>query len=115
MKVSELAIFKSMAANNPERLIDELGRKYLWWQPVDGGRFPEERVLAQIMDVATYDDILQLEAALGRERLVDVMLQAEPGWLSDRSWEFWRGRLSFATGVMLPEKGPRRLFGGTPA
>jgi len=40
--------------------------------------------------------------------LVEVMLRAEPGWLSDRSWEFWRGRLSLAAGGAIPEEAPRR-------
>lgn len=62
------------------------------------------------MNFGTYEDIRELEAVLGRARLVDVMLNAEPGWFSDRSWEFWRGRLSFATGTALPERAPRRVF-----
>ncbi len=63
------------------------------------------------MNLGTYDDIRQLEAALGQAYLVDVMLHAEPGWFSDRSWEFWRGRLSYAIGVAaVPEKAPRRAF-----
>ncbi|HEX9212719.1 MAG TPA: hypothetical protein VF901_19620 [Bradyrhizobium sp.] len=99
-----------MTASLSECLIDELGRKYLWWRPIDGQPFSEDRVIAQIMNLATYDDILQLEATIGRARLVKVMLYAEPGWFSDRSWEFWRGRLSFAVGVTIPEKAPRRAF-----
>jgi len=42
--------------------------------------------------------------------LVEVMLRAEPGWINDRSWEFWRGRLSFATGAAIPHQAPRRVF-----
>jgi hypothetical protein len=95
-----------------QSLIDELGRKYLWWRPVDGEPFPQDRVIAQIMNLGTYDDILRLEAVLGRAYLVEVMLHAAPGWFSDRSWEFWRGRLSFATGAAVPEKAPRRTFDG---
>lgn len=91
-------------------LIDKLGRRYLWWQPVNGLPFTEDRVVAQIMNLGTYDDILQLEAALGQMYLLDIMLRAEPGWFNDRSWEFWRGRLSFATGSALPENAPRRAF-----
>ncbi|QOZ80243.1 hypothetical protein XH83_04235 [Bradyrhizobium sp. CCBAU 53351] len=72
--------------------------------------FSEDRVVAQIMNFGTYDDILQLEAALGTARLSDIMLHAEPGWFNDRSWEFWRGRLSLATGTELPDKAPRRAF-----
>ena len=60
------------------------------------------------MNLGTFDDIRRLERTLGPHRLADIMLQAEPGWLSDRSWEFWRGRLSLALGKALPEEPPRR-------
>src|SRR4051794_6594279 len=99
-----------MTSDTAQSLIRELGRKYLWWRPVDGEPFAERRIVSQIMNLGTYDDILQLEAALGSAHLVDVMLHAEPGWFSGRSWEFWRGRLSFATGAALPEHAPRRAF-----
>ena len=90
--------------------IAEFGRKYLWWEPVGGQPHSEDRIIAQTMNLATYDDILLLEHMVGKSRLVEIMLHAEPGWISDRSWEFWRGRLSFATGAAIPDKAPRRLF-----
>jgi hypothetical protein len=74
-------------------------RKYLWWQPVSGQPFSEDRIIAQTMNLGTYDDTLLLEQTVGGARLVEIMLHAEPGWFSNRSWEFWRGRLSFATGA----------------
>jgi hypothetical protein len=96
--------------NAAQSLIDELGRKYLWWRPIDGQLFSQDRVVAQAMNLGTYEDIIRLEVVLGQVRLAEVMLHAEPGWFSDRSWEFWRGRLSYATGAVLPEKAPRRAF-----
>ena len=90
--------------------IAELGRKYLWWGPVGEQPHSEHRVIAQTMNLATYDDILVLERMVGKSRLVEIMLRAEPGWISDRSWEFWRGRLAFATGAAIPDKAPRRSF-----
>ena len=56
----------------------------------------EKRIIAQTMNIGRHDDILLLERTVGGARLVDVMLSAAPGWIGDRSWEFWRGRLSFA-------------------
>jgi hypothetical protein len=91
-------------------VIAEFGRKYLWWEPVDGQPHSEERIIAQTMNLGTYDDILLLEQTVGRPRLVEIMLRAEPGWISDRSWEFWRGRLSLATGTAIPNVTPRRAF-----
>jgi hypothetical protein len=90
--------------------IAEFGRKYLWWEPVGDRPHSEARIIAQTMNLGTYDDILLLERAVGTARLVEIMLDAEPGWINDRSWEFWRGRLSFATGAAIPDKAPRRAF-----
>lgn len=91
-------------------MIAEFGRKYLWWEPVDGQPHSEQRIIAQTMNLGTYDDILLLEQTVGHSRLVQIMLHAEPGWISDRSWEFWRGRLGLATGMAIPDKAPRRDF-----
>src|SRR6267142_4324787 len=99
-----------MTSNNVlTDVIAELGRKYLWWEPV-GGAFSKDRIIAQTMNLGTYDDILLLEQTVGKSRLVEIMLRAEPGWINDRSWEFWRGRLSFATGAAIPHQAPRRVF-----
>lgn len=62
------------------------------------------------MNFAPFEIVLRLEKELGSDRLAEVMLGAEPGWLSDRSWEFWRGRLVLATGRTIPEESPRRSF-----
>ena len=100
-----------MAANDLSReTIAGFGRKYLWWQPVDGQPHSEDRTIAQTMNLGTYDDILLLERTVGYGRLVEIMLHAEPGWINERSWEFWRGRLSFATGAVIPCEAPRRAF-----
>lgn len=90
------------------RFIAEIGRKYLWWEPVGGDPHSDDRVLAQVMNLGTYDDILLVERTIGPARLAELMNRAEPGWFSDRSWEFWRGRLSFSTGAIIPDEPPRR-------
>jgi hypothetical protein len=90
--------------------IAQFARKYLWWEPVDGRPHAEERIIAQTMNLGTYDDILLLEQTVGQKRLAEIMLHAEPGWISERSWEFWRGRLAFATGAVIPQEAPRRVF-----
>jgi hypothetical protein len=100
-----------MIANDVfEKAIAEFGRKYLWWKPVGATSHSDDRIIAQTMNLGTYDDILLLEQTVGCARLVGIMLHAEPGWFSDRSWEFWRGRLSVATGATIPNEAPRRAF-----
>jgi hypothetical protein len=60
------------------------------------------------MNLGTYDEILL--QTVGQKRLVEIMLHTEPGWISERSWEFWPGRLAFATGAAIPQEAPRRVF-----
>jgi hypothetical protein len=91
-------------------LLAELGRKYIWWAPVGSEPHARERVIAQVMDLGTYEDIQRLEAALGFEQLADIMLHAAPGWFSPRSWGFWRGRLARETNKAIPSQPPRRSF-----
>ena len=47
---------------------------------------------------------------LGYGWLAETMLRAEPGWIDERSWEFWRGRLMRATGRSIPDAAPVRSF-----
>jgi hypothetical protein len=65
------------------------------------------------MNFASFHDVRRLEKTLGRlektlggYRLAEAMLRAEPGWISERSWEFWRGRLTLATGRTIPDAPP---------
>jgi hypothetical protein len=92
------------------RLIAELERKYLWWAPVGAEPHSELRIIAQAMNFGTFHDIRRLEKTFGFHRLAEVMRHAEPGWFGDRSWEFWRGRLSRALEQAMPEEAPRRSF-----
>jgi hypothetical protein len=89
-------------------LLSDLESKYFWWEPIGTEPRSSERVVAQAMNMASFEDVRRLETELGHDALLETMLAAQPGWLNERSWEFWRGRLAFATGRALPEEAPRR-------
>jgi hypothetical protein len=103
-------VSRGVAADLPAELATALEKKFFWWEEVTGRPRSHARILAQAMNFAQLDDILDLERRLGPDRLVDAMLEAQPGWIGDRSWELWRGRLSLATGRAIPETPPRRSF-----
>ena len=98
----------------PKDLASELERRFFWWEPAGSQPRSGARILAQAMSLALFEDVRHLETTLGPERLADAMLAAEPGWISERSWEFWRGRLTLATGRAIPETPPRRSFDAAP-
>jgi hypothetical protein len=94
----------------PAALASELESKFFWWEPVGPQPRSPARILAQAMNLAPFDEVRRLEKTLGPEFLAEAMLAAEPGWISERSWEFWRGRLTLATGRAIPDTPPRRTF-----
>jgi hypothetical protein len=97
-----------LRSNIATSLVAELEKKYVWWAPVGSASHSVGRVITQAMNLGTFEDIRRLEKTLGAACLAEVMLEAAPGWFSERSWEFWRGRLSLALGKALPEEPPRR-------
>ena len=105
-----IAMETSPAHDLPKEFLSELERKFFWWQPVGSQPRSDARILAQAMNMAGFDEIRRLERMLGHDRLVEIMLQAAPGWIDERSWEFWRGRLMRATSRKIPEASPVRLF-----
>ncbi len=94
----------------PARLAAELESRFFWWEPVGLQPRSHARILAQAMNLASFDEVRRLEKTLGPYQLAEAMLKAEPGWISERSWEFWRGRLALATGRAMPDAPPRRSF-----
>jgi len=93
-----------------KEFLSELERKFFWWEPVGSQSRSDVRILAQAMSMAGFEEVRRLEQTLGYDRLAETMLQAEPGWIDERSWEFWRGRLMRATGRRIPDAAPVRSF-----
>lgn len=89
-------------------LLAEFKERYIWWR--DGAEPSQDRIVAQVMNLGTYEDIRRLEAELGVEELGAVMLRAQPGWIGPRSWNFWRGRLQAQRAMPIPQTPPRRSF-----
>ena len=94
----------------PQDFLSELERKFFWWEPVGSQPRSEARIVAQAMNLGGFDEIRRLEQALGHDYLVVTMLEAEPGWIDERSWELWRGRLTHATGRGIRDEAPVRSF-----
>jgi hypothetical protein len=89
-------------------LLSDFASRYIWWR--DENPPSEDRIIAQVMSIGTWDDIRRLESAYSRDELRGMMLRAQPGWISEPSWELWRGRLRAAGAGAIPQEPPRRSF-----
>ncbi len=91
-----------------ERLLRSLARRYIWWLAPGEALARPNFVATQVMEMGDYEDVLKLEATLGREALVRALREAEAGRLSERSWIYWHHRLGVA-GRRIPPLPWRRL------
>ncbi len=56
-----------------------------------------ERVIAQAMNIGSYDDLQVLSAEVGDAYLRDVLSHAEIGEFNERSWSYWHYRLGLTS------------------
>jgi hypothetical protein len=83
--------------------------RYIWWKsPADAVRYPAQ-VIAQVMNIGDYDDVLALTNLVGEAGLRDVLAHAEIGQYNARSWAYWHYRLGLTMPDQLPPPMPLRF------
>jgi len=70
--------------------------RYVWWRTTkEALRFPKT-IVAQVMELGDYNDVVDLLRLMGEDFLRNVLQQAEAGQFSPRSWAYWHYRLGLA-------------------
>lgn len=95
-----------MAQIDPDDL-KRLAAKYVWWKTPDDAVRQPERVVAQVMDIGDYGDVQKLANQAGDDYLRQVLVRAETGQFSERSWIYWHYRLGLSRPGNVPPI-PRR-------
>lgn len=101
--------YVSRVNDSQRNLVARLSEKYIWWVPARPVLDFPARVISQVMELGTFEDIRRLEQAFGEARLAEVLRNAEPGWFSARSWRFWHYRLGLAREGQAPPP-PERVL-----
>ncbi len=91
-------------------LLRPLAAQLIWWQPAEDSLRNPDRVIAQVLDLGTFEAGQRLRQVLGDRRLAQVLRRAEAGWFSPRSWNYWQQKLGLARSGAVPSL-PRRHFG----
>jgi hypothetical protein len=92
-----------------QALLQPLAARLIWWQSPEQSLRHPDRVIAQVMELGAFDDVLRLRQVLGDHRLAAVLQRAQPGWFSPRSWTYWQLKLALAPFGMVPPL-PQRRF-----
>ena len=105
----ELAPTRARKGTGPSAiLLKRMAQRYIWWQSPAASVGDPHRVIAQVMDIGTIEDIQALAGAVGRNTLTGVLKQARPGWFRPRSWAFWHTTLGRTTAGRIPPIPTRR-------
>jgi hypothetical protein len=94
---SENAFFKILAA------------KYLWWMMPDEAIKHPERIVVQVMNLGDFTDVTALLNTVGEDQARELLIHAEAGQFSPRSWHYWHYRLGLAKQGCVPPMPPRRV------
>ena len=84
-------------------------KKYMWWQKPEEVVGNQERLVAQIMSLGTFDEVRFVEKQLGEQYLRRVVKNASPGNFDRRSWVYWNYRLNLASPGRVPPPPERRF------
>jgi hypothetical protein len=90
-------------------ILKPFAKKYIWWKTADEAITMPERVIAQVMNIGDYADVLALAGQVGDETLREVLTHAEAGLFSERSWTYWHYRLGLDSKGHVPPI-PTRKF-----
>lgn len=99
------------AANGTEqgrKFLRRMARRYIWWQPPGESVRDPRRVVAQVMDLGTLEDIRMLAGTVGKRELIEVLGHARPGWFHPKSWAFWHTALWGSAPGDIPPMPTRR-------
>ena len=96
-----------MSTDNSD-LLKRLAAKYIWWKSPEEACEAPNRIIAQVMDIGDYNDAQTLIAHIGEDHLRRVLVEAEAGLFSPKSWAYWHYRLGVSKAGEVPNL-PRRL------
>ncbi len=86
-----------------------MAERYIWWMSAEEAlRYPV-KIVAQVMNLGVFRDVVSLKEELGDDVLRDVLRHAEAGQFDEHSWHYWHYRLGIAELGEIPAL-PERVF-----
>jgi len=89
--------------------LTRLARRYIWWLPPAEAVLDPRRIMAQVMDIGTFEDCMALRSLANNDDLRMVLREARPGEFSERAWHYWHQMLSESDLADVPDL-PVRKF-----
>lgn len=83
--------------------------KYIWWkEPAEAIRYPK-KIVSQVMNIGTIEDLALLQKQIPNSYLVEALTTAEIGQFTEKSWSFWHYMLGLSDVNKVPAPPARRF------
>jgi hypothetical protein len=94
---------------NQLSFLKERASRYVWWKkPSEAIQHPH-LVLAQMMNLCTWDDFRDLQKVFSKDELIDLLSNAEIGLFRPQSWNHWWIKLTKCRYDDIPPMPKRNL------
>lgn len=90
------------AADEARRLA--LARRMIWWKTPGDALVDRDRLLAQVMKLGTWDDIVEARSFWPKAAFREALQHAPPGLFDARSWSYWHQMLDQTPVPPLPRR-----------
>lgn len=84
-------------------------KQYIWWKEPEKALKHPQKVLAQVMNIGVWDDVCKMSGVFSKEELRQVLLMAEAGQFSRKSWQYWNCILTNCSIDSIPKPPTRAL------
>lgn len=93
-----------MKTLTPSPKLEELAKRYVWWELPAWAYTHPEIFLANIMNLGTWEDVRAMRNILGDKILIKVLKNAVPGTFTPRSWYYWNIKFDIDPVPPLPQR-----------
>lgn len=88
----------------PSEPLNQLIKRYVWWETVAWGYAHPKIFLANIMNLGSWDDLQLLRQLIGDAPLKITLQDAPSGYFNYRSWDYWHHKFNLLPIPLLPER-----------
>ena len=75
--------------SNSQAIKLKLAKRLIWWQTPTEAVKNEPRLLAQVMDLGTWEDVQQARSVWEESAFRAVLQYPPPGLFDAKSWNYW--------------------------
>ena len=85
--------------------LKRMAAKLIWWQTPEVSFVQPRRLLAQVMTLGDWQEVVEFKNAFGWDAFKDALTHAEPGLFDQKSWLMWHRFFGWPVPAM-----PQRAF-----